>query len=118
MFLQAKSLPLLGYLPNLPPSIGLDLSNSQLSGTIPPSLAHSLRLYRLNLTYNSISGSIPVSLTKSPSLVFLALPNTYSNLSGSIPLILGVGNGMPNKSYQLMTLTLDHNLLSRTIPFS
>ncbi|KAA8517467.1 hypothetical protein F0562_017760 [Nyssa sinensis] len=104
---------------SIPPSIGyshllrtLDLSNNQLTGTIP-SLANSTRLYRLNLSYNEISGSVPVSLTRSPSLTFLALQR--NSLSGSIPDTWG---GTLNKSNQLQSLTLDHNLLSGTIPVS
>ncbi|XP_059668077.1 probably inactive leucine-rich repeat receptor-like protein kinase IMK2 [Cornus florida] len=105
---------------SIPPTIGncpslqtLDVSNNQLTGTIPPSLANSTRLYRLNLSYNAISGSIPVSLTLSPSLTLLALQ--HNNLSASIPDTWGRG---VNKSYQLQTLTLDHNLFSGTIPIS
>ncbi|CAK9150443.1 unnamed protein product [Ilex paraguariensis] len=106
---------------SIPQSIGncpllqtLDLSNNQITGTIPPSLANSTRIYRLNLSFNAISGSIPVSLTRYPSLTFLALQR--NNLSGSIPDAWGTVRG--NNSYKLQTLTLDHNILSESIPTS
>ncbi|KAF9597498.1 hypothetical protein IFM89_019025 [Coptis chinensis] len=125
----------LGFLPNLrglilfnnrfsgsiPPSLGsclylqtLDLSNNSLTGIIPASLANSTRLYRLNLSFNGLSGPIPVSLTQSPSLTFLALQ--YNNLSGSVPDTWG--GTMKKNFYRLQSLTLDHNLISGSIPVS
>ncbi|OVA07833.1 Protein kinase domain [Macleaya cordata] len=125
----------LGFLPNLrgvqlfnnrlsgsiPPSIGscpllqtIDLSNNVLTGSIPNSLANSTKLYRVNLSFNSFTGSIPISLTQSPSLTFLALQ--HNNLSGPIS---DTWAGTEEKiSYQLQTLTLDHNYLSGRIPVS
>jgi hypothetical protein len=58
-------------------------------------------------------GSIPVSLTQSPSLIVLALQHNY--LSGSIPDTWGRKG---NYSYHLQFLILDHNLISGTIPVS
>ncbi|KAE9618186.1 hypothetical protein Lal_00041874 [Lupinus albus] len=127
----------LGFLPNLrgvylfnnmlsgsiPPSIGncimlqsLDVSNNLLIGKIPPNLSNSSRIYRINLSFNSLHGSIPSSLTMSHSLTILALQ--YNNLSGSIPNHWG-GMGK-NKGFdsKLQVLTLDHNLISGTIPVS
>ncbi|XP_019450366.1 PREDICTED: probably inactive leucine-rich repeat receptor-like protein kinase IMK2 isoform X1 [Lupinus angustifolius] len=127
----------LGFLPNLrglylfnnklsgsiPPSIGnclmlqsLDVSNNLLIGKIPHSLSNFTRIYRINLSFNSLSGSIPSSITMSPSLTILALQ--YNNLSGSIPSYWG-GMGK-NKGFgsKLQVLTLDHNLISGTIPVS
>ncbi|GAB2299356.1 Probable leucine-rich repeat receptor-like protein kinase imk3 [Dionaea muscipula] len=134
----------LGLLPNLrglqlfnnrltgsiPPSLflcpllqTLDLSSNSLTGVIPfpPSLSLSLSLnstkllYWVNLSYNSLSGSIPSSLPRAPSLVFLALQ--YNNLSGSIPDTWGGGD--ENISHPLLqSLTLDHNLFSGRIPAS
>ncbi|KAL1808115.1 hypothetical protein ACET3Z_025105 [Daucus carota] len=102
---------------SIPASIGnspslqnLDLSNNLLTGTLSPNLVNSIRFYRLNLSYNAISGSIPNSFTNFPSLTFLALQ--HNNLSGSIPDAWGLNT---NDSYQLRSLTLDHNLLSGNI---
>ncbi|XP_027065605.2 probably inactive leucine-rich repeat receptor-like protein kinase IMK2 [Coffea arabica] len=105
---------------SIPPSIGncpvlqtLDLSNNQLIGAIPHNLANSTRIYRLNLSFNAISGRIPMSLTHFPSLTFLALQ--HNNLSGSIPDTWGLSIRQ-NSSYQLQSLTLDHNLLFGDVP--
>ncbi|PSR93231.1 Leucine-rich repeat receptor-like protein kinase [Actinidia chinensis var. chinensis] len=127
----------LGFIPNLrgvqlfnnrfsgsiPPSIGscpllqtLDFSNNSLTGEIPVSLANSTKLFRLNLSFNLLSGSIPISLTHSPNLIFFSLQ--YNNLSGQIPDSWG-GNGTEKRgSFQIQSLTLDHNLFSGPIPAS
>ncbi|RZC86398.1 hypothetical protein C5167_030473 [Papaver somniferum] len=60
---------------------------------------------------NSLSGAVPISLTRSNALTFLALDN--NNLTGSVPDSWGSG-----KEAQLQILTLDHNSLSGNVPNS
>ncbi|KAI3447825.1 hypothetical protein Pfo_004490 [Paulownia fortunei] len=113
----------LGFLPNLR---GVYLFNNRLSGSIPPSIGNCLLLQTLDLSNNQLTGilppvlltlpgwSIPVSLSHSSSLTFLALQ--HNNLSGSVP--DAWGSKSVNRSYQLQSLALDHNLLSGNIPAS
>ncbi|GAB4832188.1 Inactive LRR receptor-like serine/threonine-protein kinase bir2 [Ancistrocladus abbreviatus] len=88
--------------------ISLQLPDSQLSGTIPDSLQYCANLQTLDLSGNSISGSIPSQICKwLPFLVTLDL--SENQLSGQIPPDLG------NCTY-LNQLSLSNNRLSGNIP--
>ena len=86
---------------------GLNLSDNQLSGTIPPALSKLTCLRELNLGGNQLSGPIPPELGQ---LTNLELVDLWSNqLSGAIPPELG---GLTH----LQTLNLSGNQLSGPIP--
>ncbi|GLT32004.1 hypothetical protein SLA2020_067010 [Shorea laevis] len=90
--------------PNL---LRLDLSNSGLSGSIPPGLGHLTKLRKLSLGSNQLNGSIPPEIGKLHNLVTLDLSSNC--LSGSIPQEFG---GMKN----LYFLRMDKNQLSGPLP--
>ena len=89
--------------------INLDLSDNQLSDSIPSSLGNLTNLTVLNLGSNQLVGSIPSSLGSLTNLARLYLH--HNQLSGTIPSSLG------NLS-KLIALYLNHNQLSGTIPSS
>ncbi|XP_027364712.1 receptor-like protein EIX1 [Abrus precatorius] len=87
----------------------LDISNNQISGSIPKDFGHHLpNLYRLNLQSNLIEGSIPYSLCEMEILFVLDL--SENKLSGKIPDCWG--------GKILSILNLASNKLSGTIPSS
>ena len=86
---------------------GLDLSNNQLSGVIPPELGNLSSLQGLDLGSNQLSGGIPPELGNLSSLQWLDLRS--NQLSGSIPPELG------NLS-ALGDVILNSNQLSGSIP--
>ena len=65
----------------------LALSDSQLTGTIPPELGNLNNLERLNLTRNQLTGDIPPELSLLTNLQLLALGG--NQLTGPIPTWLG-----------------------------
>ena len=65
----------------------LALSDSQLTGTIPPELGNLNNLERLNLTRNQLTGDIPPELSLLTNLQLLALGG--NQLIGPIPTWLG-----------------------------
>ena len=65
----------------------LVLSDSQLTGTIPPELGNLNNLERLNLTRNQLTGDIPPELSLLTNLQLLALGGNQS--TGPIPTWLG-----------------------------
>ena len=81
----------------------LDLSDNQLSGSIPAQLGNLSNLERLTLTGNQLSGAIPAQLGNLSSLEGLGL--SFNQLTGSIPAQLG---GLSN----LERLYLSFNQLS------
>ena len=85
----------------------LDLSSNTLRGTIPVELGDLDNLVILNLRYNELSGSIPVELGNLVNLQSLLL--AYNGLSGSIPVELG-------KLTNLASLNLQGNRFSGPIP--
>ena len=87
--------------------VGLNLSNNNLSGTIPPELGNLANVGWLELGYNNLSGTIPSELGNLASLNSLALGG--NNLSGPIPLELG-------NLATLESLQLQSNDLSGPIP--
>ena len=85
----------------------LDLSNNELSGTIPSALGELPQLQSLNLRQNQMSGEIPPELGKLTNLQSLDLGG--NRLSGGIPPELG---GL----IHLQELRLGSNALSERIP--
>ncbi|KAK4426175.1 Inactive LRR receptor-like serine/threonine-protein kinase BIR2 [Sesamum alatum] len=89
--------------------IGLELRDFSLSGDIPDSLQFCHSLQTLDLSGNSLSGSIPPQIcTWLPYLVTLDL--SRNSLTGQIP------EDLANCSF-LNTLILDDNKLSGSIPY-
>jgi Leucine-rich repeat (LRR) protein len=87
----------------------LKLDNNQLSGTIPPSFGHLTQLTTLELNHNQLSGTIPVQIGYLSQLQRLVLSN--NQLSGLIPMSIG-------KLSRLELLELSKNQLSGYIPTS
>jgi Ran GTPase-activating protein (RanGAP) involved in mRNA processing and transport len=85
----------------------IDLSDNSLSGSIPAELGNLTNLTYLNLSTNSLTGSIPAELGNLSKLITLYLGN--NSLSGSIPAELG---NLTN----LTRLYLYNNSLSGSIP--
>jgi len=85
----------------------VDLSNNNLTGTIPASLGGLELLEYLNLGINQISGQIPAELG---NLVYLKTLHLYNNqLTDSIPASLG-------NLINLVELNLGNNQLKGAIP--
>lgn len=85
----------------------LDLSNNEISGSIPPEIGNLTQLNNLNLSDNSISGSIPSTIGNLSKLTNLDLSD--NNLSGSIPPEVG-------KLIELKNLDLGNNELTGSVP--
>ena len=85
----------------------LDLSDNQLTGSIPTGLGNLTSLEELYLSDNQLTGSIPVELGNLTSLTELDLSN--NQLNGSIPAALG-------NLTSLEELYLPNNQLSGGIP--
>ena len=92
------------------PLLSFLLDDSGLSGSLPPELGFLLNLRVLDLSANSIEGTIPFSsLTQLPGLQHLLL---YQNmLTGTIPTAIGQLNPQG-----LKFLDLDENTLEGTVP--
>ena len=86
---------------------GLDLSDNQLTGTIPSELSNLASLEWLSLSFNQLTGTIPVELEKLASLRILVLHD--NQLTGSVPVELG-------NLASLEVLILSDNRLTGTIP--
>ena len=87
--------------------IGLNLSENELSGTIPPELGNLTKLEELDLSKNQLRGTIPLELVNLSRLTHLFL---FSNqLTGSIPPEL-------SKLANLEQLALSWNQLGGMIP--
>ncbi|KAI5083091.1 hypothetical protein GOP47_0002834 [Adiantum capillus-veneris] len=87
----------------------LDLSYNQLSGLIPSDLSSCLDLHFLNLSQNTLVGSIPLAFGKSALLSLTDLDISHNSINGSIPQELG-------NLQSLQRLDLSDNALSGTIP--
>ena len=74
----------------------LDLSNSGLTGTIPPEIANLNKLTRLDLSGNQLNGSLPSEMGDMTNLDYLNLSN--NQLSGEIP--QSFCDLLPNLRYQ------------------
>jgi len=86
----------------------LDLSHNSLVGTIPNTF-NGTNIQTFFAHQNKLSGSIPASLGEITSLQYLNLG--YNNLSGSIPASL-----CDNKGFNYGMLTLYFNQLSGVLP--
>lgn len=89
--------------------VEIDLSQNNLSGSIPSSLGNIDKLRSLDLEYNELTGSIPASLGNLADLQYLSL--IINHLSGPVPSELG------NLS-KLVWLRLGDNELSGSLPSS
>ena len=109
----------------------LELSDKNLTGSIPPQLGTLDKLERLDLTWNKLTGSIPPELGQLTNLEWLLLGG--NRLTGSIPPELGqltnlqylnlalnqLTGSIPPQLGQLTNLEILHlekNQLSGTIP--
>ncbi|KAL4569805.1 hypothetical protein LXL04_025449 [Taraxacum kok-saghyz] len=68
----------------------------------------SSQLYNVNLSLNSLTGYVPVSLSQSNSLMFLSLQ--FNNFSGVLP--DSWGGGKNDDKLIVKSLTFDHNLFT------
>ncbi|WCJ31271.1 Leucine-rich repeat protein kinase family protein [Euphorbia peplus] len=87
----------------------LNLSNSQLLGSIPADLGMIQNLQILDLSNNSLNGSLPSSLFNSTQLQILDLSNNL--LSGELPETIG-------RLQNLQSLNLSDNALTGILPSS
>jgi Leucine-rich repeat (LRR) protein len=87
----------------------LNLSNSGLTGEIPPEIGNLVNLWYLNLRINQLTGSIPPEIGNLDSLTWLSLG--YNQLTGSIPSEIG---NLTNLTH----LNLSDNQLTGEIPES
>ena len=85
----------------------LDLSENQLSGTIPAEIGNLTSLTFLDLGFNQLSGTIPAEIGSLTSLQDLELH--VNQLSGTIPAEIG-------NLTSLTSLSISYNQLSGTIP--
>ncbi|CAI5965731.1 unnamed protein product [Closterium sp. NIES-65] len=98
-----------GSLPNfdsLPYLIIFDVSDNQLSGSLPDSISSLVLLSRLGLGGNNLSGVIPASLCGLGDLTYLSM--AHNQLQGPLPSAL-VSTG-------LRTLELQGNAFSGSLP--
>ncbi|KAI5075815.1 hypothetical protein GOP47_0009891 [Adiantum capillus-veneris] len=99
-----------GVLPSAWPServSQLHLSNNELGGHIPPSMAELAELQSLDLSFNGLQGELPEELGTLQNLQYLSLSS--NQLSGQIP------NLVQNLS-SLVYLDLSNNQFSGSIP--
>jgi len=85
----------------------LDLSNNNLSGSIPPALGNLLALQYFRLDNNNLSGTIPIELTDLSNLISINLAS--NQLTDTIPISF---SNIPN----LVNLLLNDNQLTGIIP--
>ncbi len=86
---------------------GLNLSYNSLSGSIPKEIENLINLNYLRLNDNMISGAIPAELEKLTELLNLDL--SRNRLTGAIPAEIG-------KITSLTTINLSYNQLTGAIP--
>jgi len=82
----------------------VNLSESQLEGTIPASLGKVTTLTHLYLASNSFGGPVPTEVANLPSLRVIDL--SFNNLNGSLPLLVSKG---------MQTIELGHNKFTGTL---
>uniref|UniRef100_A0A0E0E8Y0 Receptor kinase-like protein Xa21 n=1 Tax=Oryza meridionalis TaxID=40149 RepID=A0A0E0E8Y0_9ORYZ len=85
----------------------LDLSSNSLQDIIPDTFANCSNLAKLNLSYNSLVGEIPLKLGFLSNLEILVL--SKNNFTGTIPPIF-------SNISRMQTLVLSYNQLSGCIP--
>jgi hypothetical protein len=83
----------------------VDLSNNTLSGSLPVGIGDLSALTLLNLRQNNFTGQIPKSITKLKNLLYIDLSS--NNFSGSIP------DGLPD---DLVEFNVSYNDLSGSVP--
>ncbi|GMI90201.1 hypothetical protein like AT3G47570 [Hibiscus trionum] len=88
---------------------GLDLSNMNLTGTIPPQLGNLSFLASLNLSYNNLHGPLPRELGQLNRLKLIDLSNNF--FTGGIPASI-------DGCEKLQTLYLHTNRFDGSIPRS
>ena len=88
-------------------TFNLNLSNSGLTGAIPPGIGCLSNLQKLELQNNQLTGSIPSEIGNLTNLTYLDLLS--NQLTGSIPSEIG---NLTNLTY----LRLDYNQLTGSIP--
>ena len=86
--------------------VTLDLSNNNLTDSIPPQVGGLAALQVLDLSHNTLSGTIPVEVGSLHNLIHLDL--SANNLTGPIPDLTNLTT--------LIHLDLGNNALSGTIP--
>ena len=86
---------------------GIDLSNNNFFGAIPPKLGNLSEVHSLNLSHNYLTGSIPATFSNLKQIESLDL--SYNNLNGVIPPQLTVLN-------TLEVFSVAHNNLSGETP--
>jgi Leucine-rich repeat (LRR) protein len=62
---------------------GIDLSNNNFVGAIPPEFGNLSKILSLNLSHNNLTGSIPATFSNLKHIESLDL--SYNNLNGAIP---------------------------------
>jgi hypothetical protein len=62
---------------------GIDLSNNNFIGAIPPEFGNLSKILSLNLSHNNLTGSIPATFSNLKHIESLDL--SYNNLNGAIP---------------------------------
>ncbi|KAK2992073.1 hypothetical protein RJ640_026594, partial [Escallonia rubra] len=77
-----------GLLGSIPPSMGnlsflvsLDLSNNSFSGGIPKEMAHLRRIKEINLSFNNFSGGLPTHMRELQMIFLGTIPATIFNIS-------------------------------------
>ncbi|KAI3883781.1 hypothetical protein MKW92_042736 [Papaver armeniacum] len=89
-------------------TFSMDLSNNNLSGSIPTSIGRCSNIQSLNLANNNLTGTIPNELQLGPGLALLQLNG--NNLKGTLNFI--------TKLHNLVALNLADNNFEGTIPAS
>nr|XP_009766970.1 PREDICTED: probable LRR receptor-like serine/threonine-protein kinase At3g47570 isoform X1 [Nicotiana sylvestris] len=89
--------------------VELDLSNNSLVGSLPPEFGNLDAIILVDLSRNHLSGSIPTTVGDLLKLIYLSL--AFNELQGSIPESLG-------KMISLESMNLSNNILSGMIPKS
>ncbi|XP_052137488.1 LRR receptor-like serine/threonine-protein kinase EFR [Oryza glaberrima] len=114
-FLSVLNLTITNLTGSIPDDIGrlhrlelLDLGNNAFSGVIPASIGNLTRLGVLRLAVNQLSGQIPADLQGLHSLRSINIRN--NGLTGSIP------NSLFNNTPLLSYLNIANNSLSGSIP--
>ncbi|KAL6603208.1 hypothetical protein ACP70R_043569 [Stipagrostis hirtigluma subsp. patula] len=85
------------------------LASKGLRGSISPSLSNLTGLLRLNLSYNSLYGSLPMELVLSRSI--LVLDVSFNHLSGSLQEQQSSNSGLP-----LQVLNISSNFFTGQLP--
>ncbi|KAK1304501.1 putative LRR receptor-like serine/threonine-protein kinase [Acorus calamus] len=93
------------FIKNMKSLSTLILRNNKISGSLPSNMDEYQQLNLLDLSFNNLTGPIPLSLFNSSSLNFLFLGN--NSISGSLP---------SEKNSNLQTIDLSYNQLSGSFP--